>query len=274
MTDETLFDDHDVDHRPDQAHRRAVRRHVLAAVLSTWRAERGWSVNDAASKASIAPMTWRRMEQGLDVRRRTLTALDGVLGQPLGTVTRALNDDYLMVSLAGQSAVIAPSDLDDDPAVVLDRVAARQNGTHHRRQVVETVGIASEEAVGTPTVRVHPATATGAGTAGDVTAAATAALGGMRSHAGSWPVVDEATRRALVALSMHVPAARPTALEAVQRMVERLAPLTVQSEAIAAAVRAAVAAMPDLIALQVVEAGSECDVDAAEHQGAHDDAER
>lgn len=130
MTDESLFDDPDVTTRPDPAERRAVRRHVLGGILQVIRARRAWSVNDGASHAGIAPMTWRRVEEGLDVRQRTLTALDGLLGQPFGTVRRALDDDLAMVQLV-RFADIDTEGVDvADPAGFLAALAERfRSGT-------------------------------------------------------------------------------------------------------------------------------------------------
>lgn len=84
----------------------AERRFMLARALQSTRASNGWSVNDAASKASIAPMTWRRLEEGLDVRQGTLVALDELLNQPRGTVVRALAADQVMSDLINRLGVL------------------------------------------------------------------------------------------------------------------------------------------------------------------------
>ncbi|MGD9530540.1 MAG: helix-turn-helix domain-containing protein, partial [Pseudonocardia sp.] len=125
MADDSLFDDPDLDHGPDLAERRTVRRQVLAGILRVIRGRNDWSVNDAASAASIAPMTWRRLEDGLDVRKRTLTALDSLLGQPFGTVRRALDDDLVMVSLTGLADVDASTVAPEDAGAFLDALAER-----------------------------------------------------------------------------------------------------------------------------------------------------
>lgn len=125
MSDDTLFDDDDVDQRPDPAVRQAVRRLVLGGILQVVRTRNAWSVNDAASAASIAPMTWRRVEEGLDVRKRTLTALDELLKQPFGTVRRALDDDLAMVALT-QLADVDISEVSPTTAAdFLDALAER-----------------------------------------------------------------------------------------------------------------------------------------------------
>lgn len=116
-TTQTLFDDPTAEQGPDPAVRRAVRRAVLGGVLQLVRGTRGWAVNDAASHAGIAPMTWRRLEEGLDVRRRSLAALDHLLGEPVGGVQRALDDDLVMLALAGRYGVdvnaVGPADAAD-----------------------------------------------------------------------------------------------------------------------------------------------------------------
>lgn len=120
----SLFD-HDMDHRPDPAARRTVRRLVLAGVLHAARDRNGWSVNDAASKASVAPMTWRRMEQGLDVRRRSLTAVDSVLGLPFGSTSRALEDDLAMIGLLAETGTVVDEVSPATAAEFLDTMAER-----------------------------------------------------------------------------------------------------------------------------------------------------
>lgn len=124
-TTTTLFDDHDMDQGPDPGVRRAVRRAVLGGVLHLIRAARGWNVNDAASQAGMAPMTWRRLEDGLDVRRRSLAAVDHLLDEPLGTAQRALDDDLLMLSLAGKHGVDVTAAGPIGAADFLDQLAER-----------------------------------------------------------------------------------------------------------------------------------------------------
>lgn len=130
MVDDSLFDDPNGPTRPDPAQRRTVRRHVLGGILQVLRARRAWSVNDAASAAGIAPMTWRRVEEGLDVRQRTITALDGLLGQPFGTVRRALDDDLAMVQLVRLTDVETEGVDTSAPSDFLDVLAERfRSGT-------------------------------------------------------------------------------------------------------------------------------------------------
>jgi len=208
----TLFDDHDTANLT-AAERRTIRRRALGGALAFVRTGRRWTVNDAASAAGLAPMTWRRLEDGLEVRQRSHSAVDNLLGLPFGTVKRALADDVLMVDLVAATGAV-------ERATVPDHEAGTFLASYADR-------------VTTGTVRAPR----------------------------PWPVVDDETRRSLLALSMHVPATRPTPLDSVTRMVEVLAPLAARSEAIAEAVRAAAAAIPDVIAHQVVEAGAECTAD-------------
>src|ERR1700754_683380 len=90
-----VLDGGDMGQKPDPAVRRAVRQQVLAGAVRMVRTARGWSVNDTAAQAGVAPMTWRRVADGLDVRRKAMTAIDGVLNLPFGTAARALDDDLV-----------------------------------------------------------------------------------------------------------------------------------------------------------------------------------
>jgi hypothetical protein len=90
-----LFEE-DVD---TEAERRQIRQLALGGALQLIRGRRAWSVNDAAQHAGLAPMTWRRIEDGLTVRAASHTAVDRLLELPFGTVRRALNDDLMMVDI-------------------------------------------------------------------------------------------------------------------------------------------------------------------------------
>jgi transcriptional regulator with XRE-family HTH domain len=81
----------------DAVEHRQTRRMALGGALQLIRLRNGWNVNDAASRAGIAPMTWRRMEDGQNVRANSYAAVDKLLGLTFGAVKRALNDDLLMV---------------------------------------------------------------------------------------------------------------------------------------------------------------------------------
>jgi transcriptional regulator with XRE-family HTH domain len=90
-----------------------MRALALGGVLQLLRTQKGWSVEQAAHQAGLGHMTWRRVEDGFAVRRRTYAALDTILSLPVGTVQRALNDDTLMLSLLGQVVEVHPLDADD-----------------------------------------------------------------------------------------------------------------------------------------------------------------
>jgi hypothetical protein len=90
-----LFEE-DVD---TEAERRQIRQLALGGALQLIRGRRAWSVNDAAQHAGLAPMTWRRIEDGLSVRAASHTAVDRLLDLPFGTTRRALNDDLMMVDI-------------------------------------------------------------------------------------------------------------------------------------------------------------------------------
>lgn len=184
----SLFDQ-DVDHGPDPDERRAVRRAVLGGVLHSHRVSQGWSVNDAASAASIAPMTWRRLEEGLDVRRRSLTALDGLLGLPLGTTSRALDDDLAMVAFASAAGDVFTGMDTTDSAAYLDELAERfRSGTVGSRA----------------TVRVTAATRYRSGS-----------LGGLTATAGKPPASDLVLAAELVESIWTRPTITPTLQAAV-----------------------------------------------------------
>jgi len=326
MVDDSLFDDPDLRHGPDPAERRAVRRQVLGGILRLIRGRNAWSVNDAASAASIAPMTWRRLEDGLDVRKRTLTALDSLLGQPFGTVRRALDDDLVMVSLTGLAEVDTAAARTmtrpfDELAVNRDReednrrtrrlalggalqLVRASNGwtvldaAHHAKLAPMTVrriedGLpvrdrsyaALDGLLGLVPGTVKRALAddrvmTGlikTATGQDVTV-----VGGLAPFADQtrtnsprqqressrWPAVGPETSRALAMAASHVPTEQPTVLEMVNRVLERLAREQTQTPAIRELVRAAAAAVPDLIARQLDECEREMDPNPAEQETA------
>lgn len=79
-----------------------------------------------------------------------------------------------------------------------------------------------------------------------------------------WPEVEDATRRALALASMHVPSVRPTDLEVVNRMIERLAPAASTTESIRDLVQAAARAIPDLIARQLDDAEHDLATDSTD----------
>lgn len=85
----------------DPEYTRGLRALALGGVLQLLRDRHGWSVEAAAHRAGVGHMTWRRAEDGFRVRRATYSKLDRLLELPIGTIGRALNDDRLMVELAG-----------------------------------------------------------------------------------------------------------------------------------------------------------------------------
>lgn len=175
----------DDDDRPNPEHRAATRKVALGGALEIVRARNVWSVNDAASAAQIAPMTWRRMEDGLDVRQRTHVAVDKLLDLPFGTVKRALNDDALMVQLVTVCGADT-RDAADDPTAFLEAFA-EQTRTGSPRQARE----------------------------GNLSARWT--LGPRQTQ--------RQVEQALAALAEHVPAGKPTNLELATQLVERLTSL-------------------------------------------------
>jgi hypothetical protein len=93
-----LFDDSDVT-RDDRGSAADLRARALGGVLALFRAQQGWAVETAAAHARLSHMTWRRLEEGRAVRTKSLAAVDRLLERPIGTVSRALRDDLLMLQL-------------------------------------------------------------------------------------------------------------------------------------------------------------------------------
>lgn len=100
-----LFDDPSMYAAATDQQRGTMRALALGGVLQTLRTARGWSVEQAAVHAGLGHMTWRRMEDGFNVRAKTYAAVDTLFELPFGTVKRALNDDLLMVQLIGRVGV-------------------------------------------------------------------------------------------------------------------------------------------------------------------------
>lgn len=240
----TLFDDDDMAQRPDPAERRAVRRLVLAGMLQSVRARNGWSVNDAASRAGIAPMTWRRLEDGLDVRRRSHTAVDGLLEQPFGTVTRALNDDLVMVELLRVDREDVDAVEPETAASYLDALAERHRsgstgGVHHYRTVTDSIG--TTDSVG----QAHGA------------ASASARLGGLR--AGSRSVEDLLATLAAASTPLQPPPPPVSDLTRAAQLVDHITRRAL-TPALENAVASILAAMPDLVTPHLDDAFAAVDV--------------
>lgn len=230
MAEDSLFDDHDMTTGPDLVKRQAVRRQVLGGILQVIRARNSWSVSDAAAAASIAPMTWRRLEEGLDVRQRTLTALDGLLGQPFGTVRRALDDDGVMTNLVGLTELDTPP---VDPADVegfLDELAERFR-TGSVRHVTTRATVAAGASAFARAMQNR--------------GAASANLGGLTASAGG--LSPEREREMLAQLAAASVANYPSAITLAAQLVDRITRETM-TPAIENAVAAILAAMPDLVA--------------------------
>ncbi|MDN5929506.1 MAG: hypothetical protein L0I24_00310 [Pseudonocardia sp.] len=224
----TLFDDPGMTHHHDQNARRAVRRLALGGALQLIRTRNGWSVNDAADAAKIAPMTWRRMEDGLDVRERSHAALDLVLDLPFGSVKRALADDLLMVEFVKMAGV-------DVRHVALDNAAeflalfAEQTRTGSPRQERSVDPVAQVWAQ-----RARPAS----------------------------EIRDEQLLAALDQFAQHVPRVQPTPMQLATNLVETLSALNL-TPAIDDAVQAVLRAMPDLIGTALRTAARDIAHDAA-----------
>lgn len=97
----------------DEAARRAVLGHLLEAA----RVSGGWRIKDAKAAAGIAPMTWRRLENGDPVRHKSVAAAAEVLGVSTWTLVTALADDAAMSRLVeacrGNGVVVDDSAAED-----------------------------------------------------------------------------------------------------------------------------------------------------------------
>lgn len=205
----TLFGDEDTAQRD-----RRNRIYCLAALLAAYRAERAWSVEQAALHAGIGHMTWRRAESGVESRSKTYAAMDGLFGLPPGTVKAATNDDQLMVDLARALGVHVPEQYDPTTWV---RSYARGAAAPMPPWVESSLGGLSASARGT-TAAPHPD-----------------------------------TLRSLAELAHHVPANPPTDLQLATALVERLDARGDDPD-IQAAVTAILKAMPALIGTTVRDA--------------------
>lgn len=119
--------------RPPAEDARDVRLLALGGVLQLTRSRHQWTVAEAAAEAQIAPMTWRRVEEGLVVRERTHSALDRMFGLSPGTVKRALADDLVMVDVVKLAGVDARHVAADNAGGFLEDFAA-QTLAHTPRQ--------------------------------------------------------------------------------------------------------------------------------------------
>lgn len=217
----SLFDDPGMTHRgEDPVDHRAVRRLALGGALQLVRTRNGWNVTQAASHAGLAPMTVRRVEDGLPVRERSYAALDRLLDLSFGTVKRALADDMLMVEVVKLAGVDTRRVAADNAAEFLAEFGEQTRTDSPRQNRVLGHQWSDRSAARRP---------------------------------GPWPAVDDATRRALAEMSQHVPPNRPTDLQLVQQMVDQLTRQPV-TPAIDELVQVALKAMPDLIARQLEQA--------------------
>lgn len=189
-----LFDDPSLYAAATDQQRGQMRALALGGVLQTLRAGKGWSVEQAAVHAGLGHMTWRRMEDGFNVRAKTYAAVDTLFDLPFGTVRRALNDDLLMVQLIAGVGVdtgevttaSAPAFVDTFARQTLSR-AARQTVKARAEGVARDVGRVRRLASTEDTAAVTTSGASGLTVAGrplsDVEAVAN--------------VLDRLTRRAM-----------------------------------------------------------------------------
>lgn len=88
-----------------------MRRLALGGALQIHRTAKGWSVEQAAVHAGLGHMTFRRLQDGYGVRNRTYGAIDALLELQPGTVKRALGDDLVMATLIRDIAGVDTKDV-------------------------------------------------------------------------------------------------------------------------------------------------------------------
>lgn len=81
----------------------------LGAAVRAVRGRRGVSVESAAKRAGLSPVTWRRIEHGHGVYGRTVRKLEAYLALPEGAIADALEGDEAMAGLEDRLA-----DLEED----------------------------------------------------------------------------------------------------------------------------------------------------------------
>ena len=96
----------------------SMRRCALGAFLRHWRASQGLSIEAMAERAGLSHMSWRRAEDGHELRAKTYNAVETVAQLPAGMVSRALLDDDALIELAGQLGIAGP-DANQSPAAWL-----------------------------------------------------------------------------------------------------------------------------------------------------------
>ena len=96
----------------------ALRRAALGAFLRHWRAAQDLSVEAMAERAGLSHMSWRRAEDGHELRARTYNAVETVTELPAGLVMRSLKDDEALIELATHLGIAGP-DENQSPAAFL-----------------------------------------------------------------------------------------------------------------------------------------------------------
>ncbi|WP_409187085.1 helix-turn-helix transcriptional regulator [Amycolatopsis sp. VS8301801F10] len=76
------------EHRRDGGRRGGCGHHAVrqefGRAVERARVERGWTADEAARRAGVAPKTWQRIEDGVPVRSLTIAKLDNLFGLPGG----------------------------------------------------------------------------------------------------------------------------------------------------------------------------------------------
>lgn len=221
----TLFEESEVTQGEDPEVRRTVRRLALGGGLQIVRARLGLNVNEAAARAKLAPMTFRRLEDGMDVREKSLTAVDRFLDVVVGSVKRALADDMQMIELLKLVGVDVRHVAADNAGEFLAAFADQTRTDSPRQQRVLGPQRSGPDRSGLP----------------------------GHGPVSGWPAIEDHHRDALWSTAQHVPAVQPTDLQLVQRMVDQLTSKPV-TPAVRELIEAALKAMPDLIQRQLVAA--------------------
>jgi hypothetical protein len=78
------------------------------------RLRRGWTADEAARRAAVAPKTWQRLEDGLPVRKLTLLKVDQLFGLPSGTALTIWQEQGDLATAFGRATSSVIDDHHDD----------------------------------------------------------------------------------------------------------------------------------------------------------------
>lgn len=80
---------------------------ALGEQVKTARTKKGWSKEEAARRADISAITWKRVEDGLKVHDSKLAAVLRVLDEPEGVAVEPVGEDFVQFEISGSFGVRA-----------------------------------------------------------------------------------------------------------------------------------------------------------------------